>query len=135
MAVPTKIREAALVALEAEDGNLSTVAEKFGVGRASLARWAARRRAGLSVEPRRPPGGKPLLDDEGQTLLLALAIRRPEASVRELLPDIERLTGVALPLSTASRYLRRLRASQPAATAPPPAPAGSNIDRTSGEAT
>lgn len=109
MAIPTEKRAAAIAALEAGEGNLAEVAARFGVGRASLARWVARGRKGEGISPLRPPGGRPALDEAGRAALLFLAHSRPGASAAELAPELARVTGRSIAASTIARHLRALR--------------------------
>ena len=122
MAIPTSKRKAALVAYEAGEGSLAEIAERHGVGRASLARWLARQRKGETIDPRWSPGGQPALDDADQAVLLHLAKRSPGASPEELLPELTRITGKTAKPSTLARYLRRMAADTrdvEEATSPP----------------
>ena len=116
MAVPLKIRLAAIKDYEDEVGSLDEVARRHSVGRASLARWRARKREGDEVAARKPPGGEPLLDDADRAVLLHLAHKHPDRSMTALQDPLEAATGKRPSAATMARTLRmmghRLRPSR-----------------------
>lgn len=70
MAVSPDLRHRAVGAYERREGSLSTIAERFAVGRASLSRWVKRKRDTGSVERAPRAGGNPRrITSDGEALL------------------------------------------------------------------
>jgi transposase len=86
----------------------SEVAKTFGVGVSTVKRYAAARREGRSLAPKRRPGSKPKLDEGAKRLLEADLEERPAATLPERSEFLEGVAGVRVSDSTVSRALRRL---------------------------
>ncbi len=71
--------------LEAVDRGMpkSEAAKTFGVSRSSVKRYAAARREGRPLAPRKHPGSKPKLDQRARKILQADVDRRPAATLKQ----------------------------------------------------
>lgn len=86
------------------------LAERFGVGRASVSRVLRLARETGSVEPTPHAGGTPKRVTATEHAVLHELIRaRPDATLAELCADLATRTGVRISRSTMSRELRRLQ--------------------------
>ena len=96
--------------LEAVDRGMpkSEAARAFGVSRSSVKRYAAARREGRPLAPRKHPGSKPKLDGRARKLLEADVEERPAATLKDRCRFLEELAGVSVSESTLSRFLRRM---------------------------
>ena len=106
-AYPVPFREALLGAV---DGGMSKsqAARVFGVGRATVTRYAARRRDTGSLAPRPHPGRPPLIPPEQRPALLALVAAAPTASQATYCRRWQERGGTPVSLSTMARTLHRL---------------------------
>ena len=84
------------------------VAERFGVGIASVKRLDAKVRRGESLVPGVSTGRRPRLDERGMAILTALVIDKPDRTIAELMVELEAQAGVVVSSSTLSRSLARL---------------------------
>ena len=84
------------------------VAKTFGVGVASVKRYAAAAREGRPLAPKRRPGSKPKLDQAARKLLEADLEGRPAATLSQRREFLLRVAGVSVSDSTVSRMLRRM---------------------------
>jgi transposase len=96
--------------LEAVDRGMpkSEAARIFGVSRTSVKRYAAARREGRPLAPKRHPGSKPKLDERARQLLEADVEERPTATLKDRGRFLERAVGVSVSESTLSRLLRKM---------------------------
>ena len=71
--------------LEAVDRGMpkSEAARTFGVSRSSVKRYAAARREGRPLAPKKHPGPKPKLDERARKLLEADVEGRPSTTVKD----------------------------------------------------
>lgn len=86
----------------------SQAARTFGVGLATIKRYAALRRTQGSLHPKRHPGPTPLIRPEHQAALWAQVVAHPTAYLDEQCALWEAQTEVRLSQSSMSRTIRRL---------------------------
>ena len=96
--------------LEAVDRGMpkSEAARAFGVSRSSVKRYAAARREGRPLAPRKHPGSKPKLDQRARKLLEADVEGRPATTLKDRRRLLKEMTGVSVSESTLSRLLRKM---------------------------
>jgi transposase len=96
--------------LEAVDGGMpkSEAARVFGVSRSSVKRYAAARREGRPLAPKKHPGSKPKLDGRARKLLEADVEDRPAITLKDRCRFLEGMVGVSVSESTLSRLLRKM---------------------------
>jgi transposase len=96
--------------LEAVDRGMpkSDAAKTFGVSRSSVKRYAAARREGRPLAPKKHPGSKPKLDHRARKLLEADVDERPAVTLKERCRFLKEMVGVSVSESTLSRLLRRM---------------------------
>jgi transposase len=95
--------------LEAVDRGMpkSEAARVFGVSRSSVKRYAAARREGRPLSPKKHPGSKPKLDGRARKLLEADVEGRPAIALKDRCRFLEGVVGVWVSESTLSRFLRK----------------------------
>jgi transposase len=86
----------------------SEAARTFGVSRSSVKRYAAARREGKPLTPKKHPGSKPKLDDGARKLLEADLDERPALTLKDRRRILEEMVGVSVSESTLSRLLRKM---------------------------
>ena len=86
----------------------SEAAKAFGVSRSSVKRYAAARREGRLLAPKKHPGSKPKLDERATKLLEADVEDRPAATLNDRCRFLEEMVGVSVSESTLSRLLRKM---------------------------
>jgi transposase len=86
----------------------SEAARTFGVSRSSIKRYAAARREGRSLSPKKHPGSKPKLDQKARKLLEADVEERPAITLKERCRFLKEMVGVSVSESTLSRLLRKM---------------------------
>ena len=96
--------------LEAVDRGMpkSEAARAFGVSRSSVKRYAAARREGRSLAPKKHPGPKVKLDERARKLLEADVEERPATTLKDRCRFLEEMVGVWVSESTLSRLLRKM---------------------------
>ena len=96
--------------LEAVDRGMtkSEAAKTFGVSRSSVKRYAAARREGRPLTPKKHPGSKPKLDERARKILEADVEHRPAISLKERGRFVKEMAGVSVSESTLSRLLRKM---------------------------
>ncbi len=96
--------------LDAVDRGLpkSEAARTFGMSRTSVKRYAAARREGRSLAPKKHPGSRPKLDEGTMKLLEADVEERAAATLKDRRRFLEEAAGVSVSESTLSRQLRRM---------------------------
>jgi len=96
--------------LEAVDRGMpkSEAAKTFGVSRSSVKRYAAARREGRPLAPRKHPGSKPKLDQRARKILQADVEDRPSITLKERCRFLKEIVGVSVSESTLSRLLRKM---------------------------
>ena len=96
--------------LEAVDRGMpkSEAARTFGVSRSSVKRYAAARREGRPLAPRKHPGSKPKLDQRARKILEADVEERPAITLKERCRFLKEMVGVSVSESTLSRLLRKM---------------------------
>jgi transposase len=96
--------------LEAVDRGMpkSEAAKTFGVSRSSVKRYAAARREGRPLAPRKHPGSKPKLDQRARKILEADVEERPAITLKERCRFLKEIVGVSVSESTLSRLLRKM---------------------------
>ena len=86
----------------------SEAARAFGVSRSSVKRYAAARREGRSLAPKKHPGPKPKLDERARKLLEDDVEERPAITLEERCRFLKEMVGVSVSESTLSRLLRKM---------------------------
>ena len=86
----------------------SEAAKTFGVSRSSVKRYAAARREGRPLAPRKHPGSKPKLDQRARKILEADVEDRPAITLKERCRFLKEMVGVSVSESTLSRLLRKM---------------------------
>ena len=86
----------------------SVAAKTFGVSRSSVKRYAAARREGRPLTPKKHPGSKPKLDEKARKLLEANVEERPAVTLKDRCRFLEEMVGVSVSESTLSRLLRKM---------------------------
>ena len=86
----------------------SQAARTFGVSRSSVKRYAAVRREGRPLTPKKHPGSKPKLDQSARKILEADVEERPVVTLKDRCRFLEEMVGVSVSESTLSRLLRRM---------------------------
>jgi transposase len=96
--------------LEAVDRGMtkSEAAKTFGVSRSSVKRYAAARREGRPLTPKKHPGSKPKLDERARKILEADVEHRPAITLKERGRFVKEMAGVSVSESTLSRLLRKM---------------------------
>jgi transposase len=96
--------------LEAVDRGMpkSEAAKTFGVSRSSVKRYAAARREGRPLAPRKHPGSKPKLDQRARKILEADVEERPAITLKERCRFLKEMVGVSVSESTLSRLLSKM---------------------------
>jgi transposase len=96
--------------LEAVDRGMpkSEAAKTFGVSRSSVKRYAAARREGRPLTPKKHPGSKPKLDERARKILEADVEERPATTLKDRCRFLEEMVGVLVSESTLSRLLRKM---------------------------
>jgi transposase len=88
--------------LQAVDGGMpkSEAARTFGVSRSSTKRYAAARREGRPLAPRKHPGSKPKLGHRARKLLEADVEDRPASTLKDRCRFLKEVVGVSVSEST-----------------------------------
>jgi transposase len=86
----------------------SQAARTFGVGLSSVKRYVGMAREGKSLAPKKRPGLRPKIDEQGRRLLEADLQERPTATLPQRRQFLERVAGVKVCDSTVSRMLKRM---------------------------
>src|SRR5215212_661063 len=90
----------------------SEAARTFGVSRSSVKRYAAARREGRPLSPRKHPGSEPKLDERARKILQADVEARPATTLKDRCRFLEAAVGVSVSESTLSRLLRKIGSAQ-----------------------
>lgn len=114
------LRERVVAAYRRGTETQQEVADRFGVGTATLRRWLRREEAGnLAYNPDFPHGPKPMIEVANMAVLERLLGSRPDATNAELADMMARETGLSVSASTISRavgvlgWSRKKSASSP----------------------
>ena len=86
----------------------SEAARTFGVSRSSVKRYAAARREGRPLSPRKHPGSEPKLDERAGKILQADVEARPATTLKDRCRFLGEAVGVSVNESTLSRLLRKM---------------------------
>lgn len=109
MALSHDLRARAVEAYEKGTGSVRAVAERFGIGHASLSRWIKRKRTTGSAERAPRSGGTPRrITAEHEALLKTWLAEAPSTSQRVLARRLHEATGVGVCQQTLSRAIRRM---------------------------
>jgi transposase len=90
------------------DAKEREAAKTFGMSRSSVKRYAAARREGSSLTPKKHPGSKPKLDQHARKILQAHVEERPALTLKDRCRYLEEMVGVSVSESTLSRLLRKM---------------------------
>jgi transposase len=85
----------------------SEAARTFGVSRSSIKRYAAARREGRPLTPKKHPGSKPKLDERARKILEADVQERPAVTLKDRRRFLKEMVGISVSESTLSRLLRK----------------------------
>ena len=108
-AYSTDLREKIALAYEDNNYTLDEVAELFGVGRRTVARFVQKQRSGLSLSPQPHAGGfPPALTLEALALLRDKVVQTPDATLSELASYLKTEAHVRVHVSTICRGLQKL---------------------------
>lgn len=100
------LRERVVAAYKAGRGTYREIAERFGVGEASVDRWLRLARENDDVEPAQHAGGMPAkVPPEKYPELARLVAEKPDRTVVELRDEWERREGIDLSRSAMQRAL------------------------------
>jgi transposase len=103
------LRERVVQAYENANDSFARIAERFGVGEATVNRWVSRRRRTGCIAPLANRGRpQSLVDELGLSLLCTLLGEQPDATRFELAQQYQLERGIALSVATVGRQLRRL---------------------------
>jgi transposase len=102
------LRKKILEAVEHRGMPKSEAARTFGVSRSSVKRYAAARREGRPLSPKKHPGSKPKFDQSARKLLEADVEQRPATTLKDRCRFLEEMVGVLVSESTLSRLLRKM---------------------------
>ena len=80
----------------------------FGLSLSSVKRYVGAACEGRSLRPKKRPGMRPKIDNNGRTLLEAGLQERPAATLSQRREFLERVAGIRVSESTVSRLLKRL---------------------------
>jgi transposase len=96
--------------VEAVGGGMSKseVARTFGVSLSSVKRYVGIAHQGRPLTPKKPPGLRPKIDEQGKRLLQADLQERPAATLPQRREFLQRVAGVRVSDSTVSRMLKRM---------------------------
>ena len=78
------------------------------MSRSSIKRYAAVRREGMPLTPKKHPGSKPKLDERARKILEADVDDRPAITLKERCRFLEEVVGISVSESTLSRLLRKM---------------------------
>jgi transposase len=107
--ISNDLRERVVGAFERGEGTYLELAERFGVGAASVSRWLRIKRERGDVSPlRHKSGRRPTFDEEGLKELRRLVEEQPDATLAELSARYAELRGVVVALNIICRALQRL---------------------------
>ena len=103
------LRERAVAAAREEDLTRAEVAQRFGIGEATLYNWLRRWQAEGSLVPRRHGGGRrPSLDEVGKRQLKILVEEQNDRTLEEYRALLAEKTGVEMSTSALDRALKKL---------------------------
>lgn len=107
--ISNDLRERVVSAFERGEGTYLQLAERFGVGEASVSRWLRikRERGDVSPLPHKS-GRRPTFDEEGLKELRQLVDEQPDATLAELSARYAERRGVVVALNIICRALQRL---------------------------
>ena len=86
----------------------SEAARTFGVSLSSVKRYVSMAREERSLTPKKRPGLRPKIDEQGKRLLQADLKERPAATLPQRRQFLQRVAGVKVSDSTVSRMLKRM---------------------------
>lgn len=93
---PRALRERVVTAYENGEGSYAELAERFGVGEASVDRWLALKRQSGDVAPRSMGGARHerKISEEGKAFIVGALTEVPDSSIAELVQAYEEEFGV-----------------------------------------
>jgi len=106
-ALSLDLRKRIVAAWQNEEGSWEQLAQRFGVGVATVDRLVARFRKTGSVEPTRQKyGADPILSDEDVGVVRRLLEAQPDITLPELVADFQEKRRIAVSVSTMGRVVR-----------------------------
>ncbi len=102
------LRERVIAAWERGEGTQEAIAERFGVGVASVVRWAALKRQTGSLAPRPKSGRPPTLTPEDREVFARICEEQVDATQQELADALVAAGGPQVSTSVISRELKKL---------------------------
>jgi transposase len=118
---PQALRKRVITAYENGEGSYRELAERFGVGVASVNRWIALRRRNGNVVPL-PMGGaryQPKINEEGHAFIVSTLEEVPDSSIPELVKGYAETFGISVSDETmrltvrALGYTKKKRSGEP----------------------
>ena len=107
-AYSTDLRVKILEAVETKGCRRARPQRTFGVSRSSVKRYAAARREGRPLTPKKHPGSKPKLDERARKILEADVEDRPSITLKQRCRFLKEMVGISVSESTLSRLLRKM---------------------------
>ncbi len=106
--LPIELRQRAVDAYKAGEGNRDEIAERFKISEPSLRRWLKSDAQGASLEPKPPSGGKASqkLFDVHIQALLSWVEQEPDIYLHELAYKIKEEYGITIDPSQICRLLK-----------------------------
>jgi transposase len=86
----------------------SVAAKTFGVSRSSVKRYAAARREGKPLAPKKHPGSKQARPERARKLLEADVEERPALTLKDRCRFLKEMVGISVSEPTLSRLLRKM---------------------------
>jgi transposase len=102
------LRKKVVEAVERRGMKKSEAAYTFGLSLSSVKRYVGVACEGRSLLPKKRPGMRPKIDNNGRRLLEADLQERPAATLSQRREFLERVAGIRVSESTVSRVLKRL---------------------------
>lgn len=107
---PRELRERVVTAYENGEGTYAELAERFGVGEASVDRWIALKRRTGGVAPRAMGGARHQhkIDEEGRAFIVRALKEVPDSTLLELVQAFEEEFGLRVGRETMRVAVRDL---------------------------
>ena len=132
-ALPQELRDQVVAEWRHGSGSIRELAERFGVGEATVNRWVTRFARTGSAAPLPHGGGQTLrIPDDKLAVLAAVVRERPDLSRRAYVALFRDATGIEVAVHTMGRALRRLGCTRDGNRWSPP---GGPVDASAGAST
>lgn len=107
-ALSVDLRARVVAAWEAGEVTQQQVADRFGVGVASVKRWVRLKRETGSLAAKKGPGRVPTLGSPERETLSAIVEEQPDRTREEIADELEARGGPRISVATVGRELRRI---------------------------